>query len=695
MRKISINDIETPIYNVDDFPYDQFTNVRRVEHGNKHYFDLACAFDIETTTMKENECAVLHKDFGFMYIWQFCIEGVTVTGRTWDEYRDFIDRLKEAIGVSWKYRLVVYVHNLQFEFQFMRNFFKVEKVFARSKRDVVYTILEDVEYRCSYALSNMSLDKFLKNTKGVTNFKLSGDEFDYRQKRYPDTELTDREMEYCVVDVIGLCQAIKQKISEDDLARIPITSTGYVRREFREKCLAEPGFKSHMIDIALTPRQYALCKEACRGGISGSNDLNTGWTIDEMDGFDIKSSYPYQMATKYFPQSKFMKVTCSYNTEKFNKFLDTECCLIVWECRNLKLKKWHSIPYISKAKCRAIENSRCGNGKVYKAERIGMCCTEIDFRIIEDAYTFDKDSVVIREMYIAKRGMLAKAFREHLLEMFQKKTDLEDGDKYLYGKYKNKINASFGMMLTDILNPEITYDCTADLPWHEEKVTNIEKALKRYYFGKNNFLSYQHGVWVTAHARKCLYKGMKIVGNDIVQTDTDSVKSINDYRAEFDALNRKIMEEAETFDVKPYAFKNGHKVYLGIWEHENGEDKDGKPQWTYSRFKSLGAKKYIYKETGSDELVITVSGLRKSSSEWLEAHGGFDAFSPGTVVPPIISGRTASHYNDYKRVHMVMVNGHEVVLGSNIAINDVSYTIGVTDEWKGMIFGDCVDVDLD
>lgn len=44
---------------------------------------------------------------------------------------------------------------------------------------------------------------------------------------------------------------------------------------------------------------------------------------------------------------------------------------------------------------------------------------------------------------------------------------------------------------------------------------------------------------------------------------------------------------------------------------------------------------------------------------------------------------------------MVMVNGHEVVLGSNIAINDVSYTIGVTDEWKGMIFGDCVDVDLD
>lgn len=692
MRKINVGNVPTTIYDVDDFPYDQFKNVRRVEHGRKHYYDVACAFDIETTTMRETECNVLHKDFGFMYIWQFCIEGVTVTGRTWEEYRNFIDRLKETMSVDWRCRLVVYVHNLQFEFQFMRNFFKVEKVFARSKRDVVYAIMEDVEYRCSYALSNMSLDKFLKNTKGVTNFKLSGDEFDYRQKRYPDTYLTDREMEYCVVDVIGLCQAIKQKLKEDDLTQIPITSTGYIRREFREKCLAEPNFKNHMIGISLTPRQYALCKEACRGGISGSNDLNTGWTIENVDSFDIKSSYPYQMATKYFPQSKFLKVTCEYGTEKFNRFLDTECCLIVWECRNLKLKEWHSIPYISKAKCRAIENGRFGNGKVYKAERIGMCCTELDFKIIEDAYTFE--DAHIREMYIAKRGMLAKPFREHLLEMFQKKTDLEDGDKYLYGKYKNKINAAFGMMLTDILNPEITYDAVADVPWHEEKVTNIEKGLKRYYYGKNNFLSYQHGVWVTAHARTDLYTGMKIVGNDIVQVDTDSVKTIGNYRDKFDMLNKRIMENAETFDIKPYAYKNGHKVYLGIWEHENGEDKDGNEQYTYTYFKSLGAKKYIDKQTGKGELEITVSGLRKGAAEWLDSHGGFDAFSPGTVVPPIVSGRTASVYNDYRNVHLVMVNGHEVVLGSNIAINDVSYTVGVTDEWKGMIFDESLDVDL-
>ena len=222
-----------------DFPYEKFKGVRRVERGTKKYFDVVCAFDIETTTIHEEECNYFHSDFGFMYIWQFCIGQTICVGRTWDEYREFLDNLKEILGVDWRTRLVVYVHNLQFEFQFLRNFFKVEKVFARHKRDVIYAVVEDIEYRCSYALSNMSLDRFLKNSKGVENFKLNGDDFNYRIKRYPDTPLTKEEMEYCVVDVLGLCQAIKSKLDEDTLCTIPMTSTGYIRREFREACLAE------------------------------------------------------------------------------------------------------------------------------------------------------------------------------------------------------------------------------------------------------------------------------------------------------------------------------------------------------------------------------------------------------------------------------------------------------------------------
>lgn len=683
MRIINVCGDSTKIYSLNDFPYTDFENVRRVEHGKKRCFDIPCAFDIETTTIKkENE-----HDYGFMYIWQFCIDGTVCIGRTWEEYIKFINKLKETMGVEYSCRLIVYVHFLQFEFQFLRNFFKVEKVFAREKRDVVYAIMEDVEYRCSYALSNMSLDKFLKNTKGVKVRKLNGDEFDYRKIRTAKTELTDKELEYCVADVLGLCEAIRSKMEDDDLLSIPMTSTGYVRRDFREVCLKQDGYKRHMLNIKLDARTYLLCKEACRGGISGSNALNTDWTIDNVDSFDIKSSYPYQMMTKYFPQSKFVKVTCEFDTSKFWKFIEKKCCLIVWSCENIKLKHWESIPYISKAKCRAIQGGNYGNGKVYMAKRLGMCCTEIDFQIIIDSYTFDKNSVKIHEMYVAERGMLAKPFRQKLAEMFQYKTDLEDGDQYLYAKFKNKINAAFGMMLTDILNPDILFNPNSEKTWDEEKNVDIEKKLAKYYYSNNSFLSYQHGIYVTAHARASLYEGMKIVKDDIVQVDTDSVKTIGNYKKEFEKINKRIMKEAENFDVKPYAIKNGKKVYLGIWEHENNEY-----EYTYSKFKTLGAKKYMDIKSGSDKIEITVAGLRKDASKWFEENGGFDAFKKGTVVPAeykgkVCSGRTASTYNDWVGIKQITVDGCTMSVGSNIGIRNTSYTVGITDEWEEMIEG--------
>lgn len=669
LQTIHVQNDLIDIYDINDFPYEKFAE--RTISGGK-YIDLANAFDIETTSLYD-------KEIGFMYIWQACIENIVVMGRTWDEFVKFIEHLKAAVNSNVDRVLVFYTHNLQFEFQFMRNFFNITEVFARSKRNVIRCVANGVEFRCSYALSNMSLYSFLKYTKGVVHGKQKGD-LDYTVERFPDTELTETELGYCVCDVLGLSEAIRSLLSEDSLDTIPMTSTGYIRREFREICLAYPKYKSHMLSMRLSPKTYALCKEACRGGIAGSNAVNTGWTIDDVDSFDKVSSYPYQMATKYFPMSRFLYTRCQYG-DRFEKLIKKKCCLIVWSCENLILKHWESIPYISKAKCRAISGGVFGNGKVYKAEKIGMCCTEIDFDIIRSHYNFE--NVQIHELWTADRGLLPYPFRKLLIEMFQTKTDLKGGDKYLYAKFKNKINAAFGMMLTDILNPEIEYRQNSEEPWKEHEISDIGNALKKYYYSKNSFLSYQHGVWVTAHARKDLIEGMDIAGNDLVQTDTDSVKCIGDYKKEFDKINTRIMEEAEKYDVKPYAVKNGEKIYLGVWEHEND-----KHEYTYSEFKTLGAKKYCYKESGDDELCITVSGLKKDAGTWLEQHGSFSAFTVGTEVPPLKSGRTSSKYNDLAKIQYRIIKGHDVVMGSNICVKNVSYTLGVTDEWEKMIMLD-------
>lgn len=676
------------VYKVSDFPFDRFAESSTVEQGKKCYIDRVCTFDIETTTITREDGTY----YGFMYIWQFCIEEVTCYGRTWKEYRAFIDRLKQAVGCDGKKLLVVYVHNLSFEFQFMKDFFRVEKVFARKERDVVYAEMEEVEYRCSYALSNMGLDKFLQKTKGVTAYKLNGKEFDYHKKRYPDTKLTKKEMEYCVVDVIGLCQAMRTMLEDDTLCTIPITSTGYVRREFREACLSDPEYRHILLDNAVNPKIYALCKEATRGGIAGSNAINTNWTIELVNSFDKKSSYPEQMMTKYFPMSKFAEFVSrngddARNNSNFQKLLETKCCLISWTAENVQLKEWDTIPYISTAKCKIKEGVRAGNGKLYGAGRIGMVCTEIDFKIINDNYNMEHVQVV--EMWVADRGLLPKAFRKHLSEMFQHKTDLEDGDKYLYSKYKNKINSAFGMMLTDILNGEVIYTPDSVEPWTTVKVKNVAKELNKYYSNRNSFLTIQWGVYVTAHARADLYEGIRAVGRDLVLSDTDSVKCIGDHRDVFERINNRIKKRAETFDIKPYAIKGDKKVYLGVWEHENDDY-----EYTYTEFKTLGAKKYCYRESGDDELHITVSGLRKGADKWLSDHGGFKAFTKGTVVPEGESGRTAHKYNDLDHVSTVVIDGHEVTLGSNIGIKDVSYTFGVTDDWQEMI-AHGIDDDID
>ena len=53
--------------------------------------------------------------------------------------------------------------------------------------------------------------------------------------RYPRTKLSRHELEYCINDVRGLVEAVKAQMARDgdNLYTIPMTSTGYPRREMK------------------------------------------------------------------------------------------------------------------------------------------------------------------------------------------------------------------------------------------------------------------------------------------------------------------------------------------------------------------------------------------------------------------------------------------------------------------------------
>ena len=137
-------------------------------------------------------------------------------------------------------RLIIYVHNLAYEFQFIKDFLGIDNIFARKPHKPMKYVVNNIEFRCSYFLSNMSLSKFSENSPSCYHRKLSGDDYDYTKLRTPDTSMTLSEKSYCYNDVRGLVECIRDKINDENnksIADIPLTSTGYVRRDIKRVCI--------------------------------------------------------------------------------------------------------------------------------------------------------------------------------------------------------------------------------------------------------------------------------------------------------------------------------------------------------------------------------------------------------------------------------------------------------------------------
>ena len=249
------------------------------------------------------------------------------------------------------------------------------------------------------------------------------------------------------------------------------------------------------------------------------------------------------------------------------------------------------------------------------------------------------------------------------------------------------------MMLTDICRAEITYNpFVEDNPFTKDKKDDkdsINASLVKYYKSQNSFLTYQWGIWVTAHCRNRLQKAIDGVGIDMLYCDTDSCKFLtdfNNYKSIFDKLNADILAEAEECGVKtscdvlnPETNKMEH-FQLGVWEKEQ----------PYEQFKTMGAKKYAYnqwsKKTKQVEFGITVAGLSKvSGAEYLREHGGMDAFNESTDVPPEFSGRTTAFYKDVAVPYYITINGEKIYTASAIALVPTSYTFSLESEYQQLL----------
>lgn len=618
------------------------------------YYNIESGFDIETTSLKNDGVKS-----AFMYVWQFGIGyGQPVYyGRTWDELLDCLEILSDYLDLSESKRFVIYVHNLGYEFQFMCNYFEWLDVFAASERKPIKALCSlGIEFRDSYILSGYSLENTAKNLAKIKIKKMVGD-LDYSLIRTHKTPLTPDEILYCINDIQIILAYINEQITHcGDIAQIPMTNTGRVRKYVRNKCYyidsngnkAGKGqytrYRKIMQDLTIDVPTYKQLKRSFMGGFTHANANYSGQLLQGVTSIDFTSAYPSVMVAEKFPMSRFKPLTV--NTVKELTAYAAKYALVFDAKFDGLTSKITQENYISESKCFNISNATINNGRIAAADSISVTITDVDYQIMSQCYTWE--SIAISNCKYANKTYLPKPIIKSILDLYQDKTQLKDvaGFEVEYLLSKGMLNSIYGMCVTDIVKEQSIFDGE----WSTE-IPNVLDEIMDYNESRNRFLYYAWGIWVTAYARRNLWTGIVAIGDDYVYSDTDSLKLLNyeNHKPYINHFDKTIIKKMETM-CDHYGFdkallnpktKKGVVKMLGVWDYEG----------TYTNFKTLGAKRYLYQD--GDKMQLTVAGLSKQkgldymieqcNNDKLKV---FEMFNDSLYIPSTKTGKMTHTYID-------------------------------------------------
>lgn len=616
------------------------------------YVLACCGFDIETTRVKTKDKAEPYHNY--MYIWQFNINGLTITGRKWHEYFELLERLKAVNQLHDKRHLIIWDANLGYEFSFICRYQTVEAMFAKAARHPISYVADGcLEYRDALAVTNTDLKKLAESY--CTTRKLKGD-LDYSIIRNSKTPLSPEELQYCINDVQILAEFAERMFNDYIIPKrfIPITASNLIRRNIKGNITQKKLMTYHIKQQFPKRDEYSFMMDYLfRGGLAHSNAPYVGIVIEDgMEIEDITSSYPYYMLAGYVPVTPFRK--CFYN---FHDYLDTHCCKILITFMNIRSRTSHSLESKNKIVNIKLKSSEFRDKAFFDNGRLHSCTgevtvylTELDYKNYQMFYEWDDEKVLNFE--IAQRGKMPAYLVKALTADYKLKNDLKiechkngvDPDSIPdYGIVKRRVNTYYGVAVTRMHLKQDIYD-------------NLEgwKLINNFDYNgevEKAFLLPQWGIWITAGARHRLAKVIKELtdqcGNVVMQYDTDSVifkrSKVSDRY--FKQLNNDIyksnIEVCKYWDIDYDTFYD-----LGSFDIKCNPVK----------FKCLGAKRYIYTKPDGG-LVCTVAGLPKKT---LEKHckqhnlDPYEFFSDGMYYDMESSDKLRVAYIDHETKDLVI-----------------------------------------
>lgn len=659
------------------------------------------SLDTETSHNHEKENPI-----GWIYQWSFIFGNDCVFGRTPSQLMRVLRRIVDAYSLGPEKRIAVYIHNASYDLQYLKDYLYKEfgefRVLALKERHIITYDNDFFSFRCSYRLSNKSLEKWAKDL-GCKNQKKVG-LVDYDIIRYQDSELSEEDWAYMFGDVLTLDECMERQLAlyDDNISTIPYTATGYIRRVTRQNFQKVPHNWRAFQNSRLNATTYAFCKREYSGGLTHGNRFLAGEIVRPGAGQmirhrDFRSHYPSQQRTQKFPIGMFNLWGRDVSIETINKLMDKYSLLIECQFSNIVVKDASIVfPILQESKCKVGKigpvKMICDNGRVLSLRgTVSLVCTEYDLYWILRMYDIQK--IKYTRVYAAVKDYLPEFMRETIDGFFLGKTEFKEKEKaetdpekkldfaLSLMKAKNGLNSVYGMTSTDPVRLEITMDPEGLEPWHATQPKTDGEALDAYYNNRNNFMRFSWGCWCTSLARSELLKfAYDIIGNKgaemwrCIYMDTDSIFYISDAETErrIETYNAELLAESERLGA--FIEYNGKRVHYNQFTDENEN---------ITEFKFLHAKTYGYR-LDSGEMKVTIAGVPARVLDRLDENGKAVYYTREEELGSLENleagfifrrcGGVAVTYTE-TGIYTATVNGHTLECGSAAIISRVTKTL--------------------
>lgn len=246
------------------------------------------------------------------------------------------------------------------------------------------------------------------------------------------------------------------------------------------------------------------------------------------------------------------------------------------------------------------------------------------------------------------------------------------------------------MMVTDIVKELVIYEKD---DWLGCEYPDLKESIEKYNRKKSRVLFYPWGVFVTSYARRNLMSGILEFGKDYIYSDTDSIKCLNidkhmDYIRNYNKWITDCIDNVlESYGLDPEQSrpknKKGEIKQIGIWDWETEHE-------PYTKFKTLGAKRYMYEQ--SDGLHITIAGVsKKMGRDFIASQSDpFKFFDDDMFISKEYSGKlTHTYIDDERQGTMYDYNGKPMPYYEKSAVHleRSGYKMSLSEDFKDFCRG--------